>query len=105
MKKTLLLLVIILFSVKIFSQKNIPYKQTIQFGLGSSHHGSGDISGIMIDFSHVYYLKRRISLSNTLSSTIHWGKDKQFNTLFPGISPQARALTFYYSWVSAQSCN
>ena len=81
MKKNLLLGTCYLFSIALAAQET---SNSIQLSGGKSWHGTGDLTGIIVDVSYKHQLKKRIDLTSGIATTIHYGKDKGFNFLLPG---------------------
>ena len=87
----LLIVIITFLNIKLFAQKKPP---SIQFSLGKSWHGTGDLTGVAADILYEKNLSKRLFFSNGLTTTIHSGKDKGFNSLLPGTSPDNRLMRF-----------
>ncbi len=91
MKTTVLLLLSFIILKTSTAQKDLP---SLQLSIGKSWHGTGDLDGVAIDLSYLHPITKRLDFSNGLTTTIHHGKDKGLNFLFPGASPDNRLLTF-----------
>jgi hypothetical protein len=86
MKNILLLLVITsVFSTTLYAQESkqkrikkvsppLPRK-SIQFLIGHSTHGTGDLTGISFGAEYSYFLKKNISIDMGFKGTIHDGAD------------------------------
>jgi hypothetical protein len=100
MKKILLLTTCYLSSIALAAQET---SNSIQLSGGKSWHGTGDLNGIIVDVSYKHHLKKRIDLTSGIATTIHYGKDKGFNYLFPGSSPEERLINFTTAGVQLNS--
>ena len=100
MKKILLLTTCYLSSIALAAQET---SNSIQLSGGKSWHGTGDLNGIIVDVSYKHHLKKRIDLTSGIATTIHYGKDKGFNSLLPGSSPEERLINFTTAGVQLNS--
>ena len=100
MKKILLLTTCYLFSIALAAQET---SNSIQLSGGKSWHGTGDLTGIIVDVSYKHHLKKRIDLTSGIVTTIHYGKDKAFNFLSPGSSPEERLINFTTAGIQLNS--
>ncbi|HEV8273058.1 MAG TPA: hypothetical protein VGQ04_17215 [Chitinophagaceae bacterium] len=100
MKKILLLTSCYLSSITLAAQES---SNSIQLSGGKSWHGTGDLNGIIVDVSYKHHLKKRIDLTSGIATTIHYGKDKGFNSLFPDSSPEERLINFTTAGVQLNS--
>jgi len=100
MKKSLLLTTCYLFQIVLVAQET---SNSIQLSGGKSWHGTGDMNGIIVDVSYKHQLKKRIDLTSGIATTIHYKKDKGFNYLSPGSSPEERLLNFTTAGIQVNS--
>ena len=100
MEKILLLTTYYLFSIALAAQEP---SNSIQLSGGKSWHGTGDLTGIIVDVSYKHQLKKRIDLTSSIATTIHYGKDKGFNFLLPGSSPEERLINFTTAGIQLNS--
>lgn len=100
MKKCLLFVLILLLASRGFSQKKI---RSIQLCAGKSWHGTGDLKGFSVDVLYNQHITKKVDFSAGLTSTIHYGKDGGFNSLFPGISPDERLIRFTTAGIQLSS--
>lgn len=63
-------------------------KDKINIAAGPSMHGTGDLKGFMVAVMYEHQFTKRSSLSNGLTTTIHYGKE------FVGLVPDNRSLNF-----------
>ena len=61
---------------------------------GKSWHGTGDFDGVIAGVDYVYTFHKRLDLSTGLVTTIHWGRDRDFNSYSTNTSRQDRQLRF-----------
>jgi hypothetical protein len=91
MKTNLLFIIALFFLNSVEAQDDI---NAFQLDIGKSWHGTGDLDGMKVEVSYEHNFSRRLSLSNAIATTIHYGKDRGFNALIPGISPEANLMRF-----------
>jgi hypothetical protein len=74
MKASYLVITLILFYSKLAGQTQSPdNKNSIQFSLGFSKHGTGDLNGYFTNFEHIHDFKKRSFVSIGFSATLHSG--------------------------------
>jgi hypothetical protein len=100
MKLTLTLLVFTLFFEMAAAQQEV---NSFQLSVGPSWHGTGDLRGFAVGVTYEHDYTKRFSLANGLTTTIHYGKDQAFNSLFPGISPEERLMRFTTAGIQLHS--
>lgn len=91
MKKIFTSVSLLLFVFTLFAQTET---NKISIAAGPSMHGTGDFKGFIVSITYEHELAKRFSLSNGLTTTINYGRDQAFNSLFPGVSPQNRLMNF-----------
>ena len=91
MKTNLLIIISLLLINSVVAQNTV---NAFQLTIGKSWHGTGDLDGMKAEVIYEHNFSKRISLSNAIATTIHYGKDKGFNELVPGSSPDANLMRF-----------
>jgi len=91
MKTNLLFIITLLFINTVAAQNDV---NAFQLTVGKSWHGTGDLNGIKVEALYEHNFSRRLSLSNALATTIHYGKDKGSNGQIPGSSPEVNLMRF-----------
>lgn len=91
MKKIFTCVSFLLFAFTLFAQTET---NKICIAAGPAMHGTGDFKGFMVSIAYEHELAKRFGLSNRLTTTINYGRDQAFNSLFPGVSPQNRLMNF-----------
>lgn len=69
-EKYLTVMAIVLISIQMTLAQ--PFKSAMELNVGPSSHGTGDLSGLVVDFNHVYRFAKHIGLVSSLTSTIHF---------------------------------
>ena len=100
MKLLLIICCFQLFTFSLFAQTEV---NKINIAAGPSLHGTGDLKGFMVSVLYEHEYSKRFSFSNGLTTTIHYGKDKAFNSLFPGVSPENRLMNFTTAGIQLNS--
>jgi hypothetical protein len=49
-----------------------PFKSVMELNIGKAFHGTGDLPGFIVDFSHVYRPSKHFGLVSSLATTIHY---------------------------------
>lgn len=91
MSKHFLIPFLFLFPAICFSQNE---QNNLLMSGGKSWNGTGDLNGIVAEIAYSRKIKKRIEFFNGLTTTIHYGKDRAFNGLSAGLSPQETLLPF-----------
>lgn len=74
LKKYFFLVSTLMYASLLWSQPGLPNKQ-IQLTGGYSHHGSGDLKGIIFGAEHVKYKSKKFSIAYNLRATINDGQE------------------------------
>jgi hypothetical protein len=78
MKRTLPILLALIYSVTSIAQENP--KNSVQLYIARSFHGTGDLPGILLTAEYGHFFKKRLEISGNITSTIHWGSFGLFVT-------------------------
>lgn len=101
MKTFISILVFLVCSLLTYSQKtNQTTNKHVQFNIGKSFHGTGDMRGVAFNFMYTHYFTKKLSWNIDFGATIHDDSDPLYYTTPSGFGADG---TIRYTTAGIQS--